>query len=93
VAERDQHRLEEFVNTICHEIRNPLNGLKGSLDWLIDVNNKLHELEYEGTDTHLTKEGVLNLVKEVSQQLQEAVEINQVSARNKQDSILFSSFY
>eukprot|EP01102_Stenamoeba_stenopodia_P012238 TRINITY_DN3837_c0_g1_i2.p1 TRINITY_DN3837_c0_g1~~TRINITY_DN3837_c0_g1_i2.p1 ORF type:complete len:606 (-),score=164.27 TRINITY_DN3837_c0_g1_i2:107-1924(-) len=32
--ENYKRELEEFVNTICHEIRNPLNGLKGSLEWL-----------------------------------------------------------
>ena len=33
-AEAYKKRLEEFIDTICHELRNPLNGIYGSLDML-----------------------------------------------------------
>jgi len=33
-AEEYKQHMEDFVNTICHEIRNPLNGIYGGVDLL-----------------------------------------------------------
>lgn len=30
-AEEYRRKLEEFIDTICHEIRNPLNGIYGGV--------------------------------------------------------------
>jgi PAS domain S-box-containing protein len=40
-AEDNNQRMEEFIDTICHEIRNPLNGIYGGAD-LLQI--KLQEL-------------------------------------------------
>eukprot|EP01114_Cavostelium_apophysatum_P011940 TRINITY_DN2652_c1_g1_i3.p1 TRINITY_DN2652_c1_g1~~TRINITY_DN2652_c1_g1_i3.p1 ORF type:complete len:1641 (+),score=348.00 TRINITY_DN2652_c1_g1_i3:2383-7305(+) len=34
--ERYQRKLEEFIDTICHELRNPLNGIYGGATLLVD---------------------------------------------------------
>jgi PAS domain-containing protein len=54
-AENYRSRLEDFTNTICHEIRNPLHGIIGSLEWLKEVKEGLttrlrREAEVEGLD-------------------------------------------
>jgi signal transduction histidine kinase len=41
-AEDYRKRLEEFMDTVCHEIRNPLHGIYGCVDGL---NNALLQLE------------------------------------------------
>jgi signal transduction histidine kinase/DNA-binding response OmpR family regulator len=41
-AEAYRKRLEEFIDTVCHEIRNPLNGIYGCVDTL---NNVLPEIQ------------------------------------------------
>lgn len=73
VAEKDQHRMEEFVNTVCHEIRNPLTGLKGSLEWLKDIRDRLTGL----AKADLSKEEILEQVREAREFLHDAIETNQ----------------
>jgi PAS domain S-box-containing protein len=43
-SESTQKRLKEFVDTICHEIRNPLNGMMGSTEMLKDTTLQLKTL-------------------------------------------------
>lgn len=41
-AENNKQRQDEFINTICHEVRNPLNGLIGSTSLLKDEVNDIY---------------------------------------------------
>jgi len=43
-AEEHRKKQEEFVDTICHEIRNPLNGIYGGIELLQDTIISLGEL-------------------------------------------------
>lgn len=43
-AENYRHRLEEFIDTVCHELRNPLNGMYGCLETLKDVHGHFDTL-------------------------------------------------
>jgi predicted ATPase/signal transduction histidine kinase/CheY-like chemotaxis protein/tRNA A-37 threonylcarbamoyl transferase component Bud32 len=43
-AEAYKHNLEEFIDTICHEIRNPLNGIMGSSELLQNSMDKFAAL-------------------------------------------------
>lgn len=43
-AENNQKRLKEFIDTICHEIRNPLNGMAGSTEMLKETLDQLKSL-------------------------------------------------
>jgi PAS domain S-box-containing protein len=43
-AETNQKRLKEFIDTICHEIRNPLNGMAGSTQMLKETLDQLKSL-------------------------------------------------
>jgi PAS domain S-box-containing protein len=43
-TENNQKRLKEFMDTICHEIRNPLNGMAGSADMLKETIAELKTL-------------------------------------------------
>lgn len=43
-AENNKKRQEEFINTICHEVRNPLNGLIGISSLLSDELKELNSI-------------------------------------------------
>jgi predicted ATPase/signal transduction histidine kinase/DNA-binding NarL/FixJ family response regulator/tRNA A-37 threonylcarbamoyl transferase component Bud32 len=43
-AESYKHNLEEFIDTVCHEIRNPLNGAYGCLEAIKDIHIHLNML-------------------------------------------------
>ncbi|MCE3239073.1 MAG: pas/pac sensor signal transduction histidine kinase [Gammaproteobacteria bacterium] len=43
-AENNQKRLKAFIDTICHEIRNPLNGMAGSTEMLKETLDQLKSL-------------------------------------------------
>ncbi|MCD6055476.1 MAG: hypothetical protein K0R12_438, partial [Gammaproteobacteria bacterium] len=54
-AENNQKRLKEFIDTICHEIRNPLNGMAGSTQMLKETLDQLKSL-LKSHDKMLTHE-------------------------------------
>ena len=41
-------KLEDFINKTCHEIRNPLNGILGSITILEDTMNEKYKQNFEG---------------------------------------------
>ena len=43
-AEINQKKLKEFMDTICHEIRNPLNGMISSIEMLKETIIQLKSL-------------------------------------------------
>jgi len=76
--ENYKRELEEFVNTICHEIRNPLNGLKGSLEWL---------RETEGTLAHVIESSGAVLPTQQREQLGNALRVSVIHQRCSKLSI------
>eukprot|EP01119_Soliformovum_irregulare_P010387 TRINITY_DN254_c1_g1_i2.p1 TRINITY_DN254_c1_g1~~TRINITY_DN254_c1_g1_i2.p1 ORF type:complete len:933 (-),score=238.19 TRINITY_DN254_c1_g1_i2:227-3025(-) len=44
IAEEDLRKQEEFIDTICHEIRNPINGITGSVELLRDQLTQIRAL-------------------------------------------------
>lgn len=43
-AEEHKERLQEFIDTVCHEVRNPLNGIYGAVTLLSNDLDELDEL-------------------------------------------------
>ena len=55
---------DTFVSSLSHEIRNPLNALKGSIDYLLKVVDNPTHLEIL-ENAHISSEVLLNLVNNV----------------------------
>eukprot|EP01114_Cavostelium_apophysatum_P015317 TRINITY_DN4142_c0_g2_i1.p1 TRINITY_DN4142_c0_g2~~TRINITY_DN4142_c0_g2_i1.p1 ORF type:complete len:2014 (-),score=552.22 TRINITY_DN4142_c0_g2_i1:163-6204(-) len=66
-AEKYKNNLEEFIDTICHEMRNPLNGIYGGATILNDQLNCIAERVKELTSEKDEKLSVL--IKTASAQL------------------------
>lgn len=43
-SEKYKSELEKIMQTLCHEIRNPLNGLQGAINWLRDISDNVNEI-------------------------------------------------
>eukprot|EP01119_Soliformovum_irregulare_P016480 TRINITY_DN4766_c0_g3_i2.p1 TRINITY_DN4766_c0_g3~~TRINITY_DN4766_c0_g3_i2.p1 ORF type:complete len:952 (+),score=240.87 TRINITY_DN4766_c0_g3_i2:406-2856(+) len=50
IAEDNRKKQEEFIDTICHEIRNPINGITGSVELLRDQLSDIRRLMSNFTD-------------------------------------------
>jgi PAS domain S-box-containing protein len=79
-AENNQKRLNEFINTICHEIRNPLNGMVGSTEMLKEMLAQLKSslkkydktLSFEmGKEFTSTLESLIELYQSLKQSVQQ----------------------
>jgi PAS domain S-box-containing protein len=54
-AEAYKQKLEDFIDTICHEVRNPLNGIYSTITFLQDARTELqHILQEESNQLNLT---------------------------------------
>ncbi len=73
-AEEYRRRQEEFSSFICHEIRNPLNGIVGALAWVEAVGNKLHTLMPNSPD--ITAQ--LTLLNEAKEIISECAKLEQI---------------
>ena len=60
-AEDHRHRQEEFIDTVCHEIRNPLVGIYGGMNLLQD---KLRELQTQLPDDNPKQKALFEEAKE-----------------------------
>jgi signal transduction histidine kinase len=74
VAESYQKKQTEFIDTICHEIRNPLNGIYGNLDIMSDV------LEAVDVEKGITKEQ-LSGIKEALDAIKECAGLQKVGTK------------
>eukprot|EP00027_Filamoeba_sp_ATCC50430_P007011 CAMPEP_0168559934 /NCGR_PEP_ID=MMETSP0413-20121227/10789_1 /TAXON_ID=136452 /ORGANISM="Filamoeba nolandi, Strain NC-AS-23-1" /LENGTH=534 /DNA_ID=CAMNT_0008591197 /DNA_START=206 /DNA_END=1807 /DNA_ORIENTATION=- len=74
MAEEYRARQEEFINTICHEIRNPMTGIYGNIDFLQQTGNSLRTLleKLPGQDQPLLNTALDNL-QEITREIEQCV--------------------
>jgi PAS domain S-box-containing protein len=79
-AEINQKKIKEFMDTVCHEIRNPLNGMVGSTEMLKEAIVQLKSLlkkhqktlSFEiGSDFTNTLESLIDLYESLKQSVQQ----------------------
>lgn len=68
-----QERLKEFINTVCHEIRNPLHVIFGNIDFLQDSLEEVEDLcegllKKGATETDVLNQ-ILSLIKKCKEYL------------------------
>jgi PAS domain S-box-containing protein len=82
-AEVQRHRREEFVDTMCHELRNPLNGIFGNVSLLESNLFKLQAL-IESTRTEGGKfSEVISEITELIAQDKESIEDINICAKHQ----------
>eukprot|EP01117_Protostelium_nocturnum_P015857 TRINITY_DN6184_c0_g2_i1.p1 TRINITY_DN6184_c0_g2~~TRINITY_DN6184_c0_g2_i1.p1 ORF type:complete len:1935 (+),score=471.34 TRINITY_DN6184_c0_g2_i1:55-5859(+) len=74
--------LEEFIDVMCHELRNPLNGIHGSKQLLADIFEKM-----EGEVSGLNEGRPTVLLKEANEML-EAISVSSDHLRDIVDVVL-----
>ena len=79
-----QERLKEFINTICHEIRNPLHVSFGNIDFLIEavenievIYGAIHEKTKSETEALKDLSIIINNFKEYLSRLENSCEQQQ----------------
>lgn len=71
-AEKHSKNLELFVDTVCHEIRNPLNGIYGYMDFLSQTITSLKSLKDRlSSITQVDADQFLHELKEIIQKQEE----------------------
>jgi PAS domain S-box-containing protein len=78
-AKRNRKNLEEFINLVCHEIRNPLNGIMGSIEWLKDA-QRILEAEQNLIST---PKDLLDKVNSTRNILSEVISTNEACAAHQ----------
>ncbi|KAL0491516.1 hypothetical protein AKO1_004027, partial [Acrasis kona] len=68
-AKEFREKQQEFVDTVCHEIRNPLNGVFGCTDGLHRVEVKLREMVEHGCINVVLLAEQLEAIKEITSNL------------------------
>lgn len=66
-AENFRRKQTEFIDNICHELRNPANGINGSVEMLKDVMMHFDELSVE------KKQNVREDINKIADEIQECV--------------------
>jgi PAS domain S-box-containing protein len=73
-AERYRKDLEDFINMVCHEIRNPLTGIYGNIDFLQETITSLKTLrEALSTEIQPTLDVSLQKLEEITQEIEQCI--------------------